>query len=497
MIPLWAIVKLTLKSAVRSRIFHVMFFLLIAAMAALPYYIVDDGTAEGHIKVALRYSLGAISFLLSLSTVWVGCFVMSRDIETYQLHMVSTKPVSMARIWIGKWLGVVLLHLSLLAISAATAYAIIKYNYYSSEYTEEQKWKINNEVFTGRRVYMPLLPDIDSLVRREYQERKKAAAERNVAELSVANTPASIPGMDSDESKIYEVRKKVISNLGEVVFGPSNTKVWTYAGVSGREKSLLFLRYRLYVDRVSQKDQKETYGQFFVKVKTPPEVVEKWKGEGVSVPEMPTDIFFPLSPYPENIMGATYRELVLPPTAVGAGGEVQVAYANYDLDKKPVFFQIADGPKLLAKVAGFTENYVRGTAMIAIALMFLAGLSCAIGGVMSLPTAVFFVVSYVMLSIFASYILDLETLYDEGYSEPLTWSSLPDYMAKKLSRAIVVFSVPIHRMDVSDVLASGELIELGTLGRTFIQYFLVKGGIIFVVCAFFYSRRELGLEVRK
>lgn len=101
--PFWAIVKLTLRNCVRSHLFQLLLFLLLLCVVLIPSTISGDGTAGGFIRISLLYSLSAVSTILALSSIWLGCFVMAQDIDNYQLHMVVTKPVSRVKIWLAKW----------------------------------------------------------------------------------------------------------------------------------------------------------------------------------------------------------------------------------------------------------------------------------------------------------------------------------------------------------------------------------------------------------
>ena len=61
------------------------------------------------------------------------------------------------------------------------------------------------------------------------------------------------------------------------------------------------------------------------------------------------EIFIPKSQYPERLMCGVFHEIALTPGAIDKEGLVAVAFTNYDREGKPVFFQAADGPKLLIK----------------------------------------------------------------------------------------------------------------------------------------------------
>ena len=105
-----AIAGLTWKAALRFKLFLVIAVLLIAAVVGLPLVIEDDGTAQGFTQIILTYTLSAITGLLGLSTLWLACGTLARDIEECQIQVVATKPIARWQIWLGKWLGIVTLN---------------------------------------------------------------------------------------------------------------------------------------------------------------------------------------------------------------------------------------------------------------------------------------------------------------------------------------------------------------------------------------------------
>src|SRR3979490_832884 len=111
---LLAIAWLTWKAAFRFRLFLVVAVLLLAAVAGPPFRLKDDGTARGFRQILLTYCLTTITALLGLSTLWLACGTLARDIEECQMEVVATKPVARWQIWLGTWLGIVALHAGLL-----------------------------------------------------------------------------------------------------------------------------------------------------------------------------------------------------------------------------------------------------------------------------------------------------------------------------------------------------------------------------------------------
>src|SRR5499427_6792951 len=123
---LFAIAWLTWKAAFRFRLFLVVAALLLLAVVGLPMLVKDDGTARGFTQILMTYTLSMITVLLGLSTLWLSCGTLARDIEECQIQVVAVKPVARWQIWLGKWLGIMSLNAALLALSGASVYALLQ-----------------------------------------------------------------------------------------------------------------------------------------------------------------------------------------------------------------------------------------------------------------------------------------------------------------------------------------------------------------------------------
>src|SRR5258708_39790373 len=100
---------------------------LILGVVGLPVGIQDDGTERGFTQIILTYTLSAITPLLGLSTLWLSCGTLPRDIEECQIQVVATKPIARWQIWLGNWLGIVTLNAGLLAICGAYVYGLLQW----------------------------------------------------------------------------------------------------------------------------------------------------------------------------------------------------------------------------------------------------------------------------------------------------------------------------------------------------------------------------------
>jgi ABC-type transport system involved in multi-copper enzyme maturation permease subunit len=108
--PMFAMAWLTIKAALRYRLVQILAVLLLVAVVFLPAIVKHDGTARGFTQILLTYSMGSVTLLLGFATLWLACGTLARDVEECQMQMVAVKPIARWEIWLGKWLGLVLLN---------------------------------------------------------------------------------------------------------------------------------------------------------------------------------------------------------------------------------------------------------------------------------------------------------------------------------------------------------------------------------------------------
>src|SRR5688500_10264392 len=148
MARVFAIAQLTWKAAFRFRLFWVLCALLIGSVVVLPVLIKHDGTARGFTQILLTYTLSVITVLLGFATLWLSCGILAREVEDCQMQVVATKPVARWQIWLGKWLGVTLLNLALLALAGGSVYALLLWR--ANQLPAEQQRVLRNEIFVAR-----------------------------------------------------------------------------------------------------------------------------------------------------------------------------------------------------------------------------------------------------------------------------------------------------------------------------------------------------------
>ena len=464
----WAIIKITFKNALRSHIFQLLLFVLALCVVFIPTTISGDGTAHGFIQISLKYSMAAVAFVLSLSSIWLGCQILSRDVENYELHMVVSKPTSRITIWLAKWIGISIIHLILLFVAAAVVYFAVIWQYNRRDFSDFEKARIDNEVLVGRRVFMPTLPDVDKLAKALLKKQQARAEEL---------------GLDFNAKKEFKICKiKVNASFAEVLSGQLRT--WQYKNLPVDEKRPLYISYRFYVNKVDSSKQRLAHGLWGYG--QPRFIEEKNENENQATKKKFVGFDLLMENKPRQFMAGVFNEITLPPGLIAPDGEVRINFINMDIQKAPLFTQQTDGPKLLLKVSTFGENYCRAVVVLSLQLIILAGLGCAAAAILSMPTAVFVVMSYLLFGSIATYMVGSTYISGAG-----------DVIAYWVGKFLLLGVIPMQKFEVTNYVANGELIELSLMGKLFLQYFVLRALPFFVLGMWLYKRRELGLVIRK
>ena len=470
-----AIIALTFRNAVRSHIFQLLLVLLLLCVTVIPVS-VSVGKTDDLIRVSLLYSLWTVSIILTLSSLWLGCYIMSHDIDSYQIHMVVSKPVSRITLWLGKWVGINLINFVLLLLSGIVIYAVVMIRYNAAgeaeqyadrslarEMAAKEKERIRSQVLVGRRSYMPKAMDP--------QKAADFAVQRRVADLRKE-------GKQLTDAEIVKMRDELLEQIDKlpIEVPPGAGYRWVFENLPEElNKYSLTLRYRPYLGKVASEDQRESNIQW-----------------AVYVPHTNQDGTYGLYPRaltngPESHFTGVFHEKQLPQNVITKDGTVLIETFNFDRSGGKHYYQTADGPKLLIPVCSFELNYLRAMLVMMIQLLLLSGLSCAFGAFLTMPTAVFMVASYLLFGALAM------VLTDSSFYVSSIW----DHAGQFLAQVLLLVVIPLQRFDVTDLLSGGDLIEFSFIGELFFKYFLLRGVPLFIFGIWLYCRRELGAAVRK
>jgi hypothetical protein len=446
-----AIAGLTWKAAFRFRLFWILTVLLIGSVVILPLILKDDGTARGFIQIMLAYTLSIITTLLGFTTLWLSCGLLARDIEDCNIQMIAVKPIARWQIWLGKWLGILMLNAALLVVSGGTVYVLLMYR--AQHLPAPQQQILRNEIFVARGSLKEKTPDIEAAVEREFQARIK----------NNAVPPAEY------ESLRNQLRELIKAGVQVVPAG--SMKAWRLD--LGVRKN--FLRDQPLFLRVKFHSAYTNAGALFI---------GRWYA-GVQGQE-------PAWWDDKSMTDGDFHEFQIKPNSFGPDGILTVAF--YNRSDAALLFPIEDGLELLYREGGFGLNFIRGLLIIFFWLALLASLGLAASTFLSFPVAAFFSASLLVVSLFSG---TLTTVVSEGSvlginhetgARTMEWV---DTLMLPVFRAMLQTLNLVEGFSPVDALSTGRSISWEELGRAFAQIVLALGGSIGLAGILIFTRREL------
>ena len=446
---------LTWKAAFRFRLFIVVAMLLLAAVVGLPLLIKDDGTARGFTQILLTYTLSAITALLGLSTLWLSCGTLARDIEECQMQMVAVKPVARWHIWLGKWLGIMSLNAALLIVSGAGVFFVLQWR--ATKLPEREQAVLRNEVLIARAGARP--PTFEKEIERATEEEFKKALARSPVTLA--------------EAKLLrqQIKETLRGDLQNVPSGYEQSwKIDLGFAKNFIRKQPLFLRVK-----------------FNTAVKSPTGTFDVYWRVGV-----PKETQYWQTPTPMSLAPETFHEFEIPPDLFDENGILTVTVMN----PNPVslLFTVEDGIEVLYREGGFGLNFARGIGIIFCWMALLSTVGLAAASFLSFPVAAFASVAALCVVFSAG---TLTTVVTDGtimsYNQETgqRGSAALDFVAVPLFREILTVINLARDFSPIEALSVGRSITWTELGRAFAQIVLTLGGIIGAFGIWTFNRREL------
>ncbi len=449
-----AIVWLTFKAAFRYRLFWVLTVILLGSVIALPIIIKDDGTARGFTQILLTYTLGIITTLLGIATLWISCGALARDIEEAQIQMVVTKPIARWQIWLGKWIGLVLLNALLLAVAGSSVCFLLQWR--AKRLPEAEQQILRNEIFIARGSLKEPIEDttaaVDALLRKRMEESK------------VANVDVQF------------VRKELESQIkaAQQVVEPNYARRWTID--FGLMKNLLrdqplTLRIKFQSPEARSLGDPPTYRAYWVI--GPPEASNQRRAD------MP------------SVAAGTFHEFPIPPNLWDENGKLTIEFRNYN--KVSLLFPLEDGLEVLYREGGFALNFFRGLGIILCWLALLAAIGLCAASFLSFPVAAFFSVAVLAVGLSGgtlSKVVEDRSLtgFDPEKTVVMNWV---DRVTVPVFQGMLKVLNLVEQFSPIDALSTGRSITWTQLSLAVWQIVIFLGGIFAVFGIVVFSRREL------
>ncbi|HJN89136.1 MAG TPA: hypothetical protein QGG93_02295 [Verrucomicrobiota bacterium] len=508
---MWPIAKQTLKAAVRYRFVVAMIIALMVIVFGIPMLVKSDGTAKGTVQLVLTYTLGSTTALLGIASLWMGCGTLAREIEDNVMQMVAVKPVARWQVWLGKWLGIMLLNAALMVPTGLAIFFLINARADSPELDEFQKSKLQNEVLVSRSSVREPEPDFSLSRQKAYRyallvaegKTENQYTEKEQAFRMSVTGPEHILSFRPDYPRLVEQSRAprptedILTQLGQLENDAVRMSRASYEIVlPGQDR---FWEFQIDPDMVDEVNQKPVYLRF--KFNADDEYDPKSHTLWFSIGEGTSKRWPPEGAFKEMRRGSSaFHEEQLPagivPDKGPLRGKVRVHFMNRN-SERPIVFLLEDGPMILYHDGGFGMNLFRGLLIIYFWLGLISAIGLMASSFLSFPVATFMSLGILLISASTG---TLEQIIKEGGITGINHetgkkdeSSLLDGAAIFFAQGAVEITSAIWGYSPVDSLSAGRKIKWITLLAAFTWVVLVVGGLVMLVGSILFHFKELAL----
>lgn len=463
-----AIAWLQVRSAVRSRLFLALALALLAVIVGLPLAVKGDGTLIGWVKVTLDYTLGAASLILGIATLWIAGGSVAQEIEGRQIQMVVVKPVHRFQVWIGKWLGLVLMNALLLAFCGSVAWALVRWQTTSPSAPEKERRAVEERILTGRLCSRPETRPVEQEVR----ERLRPLLARAAAGKDDA--PRDIETLRAD------LRRDIVRERSVVPAGA--TRTWAFRLVlDPKAAGDLQVRYRV---APAARSEKPLDGTWIVGTDRAPALFT-----------LPTrTVLMGLNEFSFHVPAEALSPIVGP---AGGATRLLVSFRNGPPDRSPTLvFNPDSGIAILTPQSGFESNLARLLLIILCAMAFLAALGLSAGTAFSFPVAAFLaftLLAFLFLLHFLAVLLTADSAVNADV--PAALRTLYQGVSRAALAADTVIGPALGLVSL-DSLSDGIWIPWRQVARALLILVGVGAGLSALAGMIVFHRKELALPSR-
>ena len=456
------IARLMLAETFRMKIAVVVIFFLAAILAAVPFILETDDTQPGHVKLMLTYSMTILVFLLSALTVFLSAFAISSKIKGEQMLVLDSKPVQRWEVMLGRWIGIMILNLMLIAVMGTIIWGLAKYVARPSAGTQADQEEIQAEVLTARRTVYPDPPVIlDQEIERAYQLKLEAGR---------------LPDDHQPSLEKERIKADFMKWNRVVPFGfPAR---WTFSGINPGKNEKIFFIYKAKAS--SSAAENFLYGTWFFGR----EYSANWLG-------LPVKKTFD-SPH----------EVDVPQEVLNESGELIVRFRNETPPHKEkeimVAFTESDSLRVLYRNGPFGQNFIKAMLMIFIMLGFLAAVGIALGSLFSFQVAAYILVVMLICSVLVGSVKNevirpITLTPGLGSGAQVSEKIFANPVVQLFYRAVFLLVPEIHNYSPVNLIATGNDVPWSLISRAFFVLFIFKAGLVGLVGWYFFNRKELAM----
>ncbi len=358
------VARAVVEEAVRMRGTLVLVLLLVVAIPSLPLLLDHSERLAYRMQFLLTWSLGATGLILSLLTIILACSSIGGDIESGRIQMTLVKPIHRGEYLVGKWLGIILFNLLMVALAGIGTATFVRLLAATEATDARDRTAVDHQVLAARVAVEPT-PGNPGEVEAAITEAIRRV-EEDAPEAFAANPDAAR----------RRIRHEYTWQWHTVT--PDTTSIFVFSGLEAVRESV------------------GKGGTVQLELKP--------RADNVDIDLADVRFAMWLNDRPWPMVGGDHQEqtlstlavhvLDLPADAIDDDGVLRVTIANRNLvpagETHPtaITFSPGEGMRLLWRAGGFAGNFVRGLVVMWIKLTMVAAVAVAAGACLDIPLAI-------------------------------------------------------------------------------------------------------------
>ncbi|MEQ9095854.1 MAG: hypothetical protein RIE32_06275 [Phycisphaerales bacterium] len=456
--PVFAVARNVLAEAVRMKVSLVFIVLLILGLAAVPMLLNEGTPLRYRMQAFLQYGTAGAFWMLAILTLLLSAATLTFEQRDKIIWQTMTKPVSVWKYLLGKWLGVVTLNAALLLVCGAGIFLFAEYlrqqpadgerEAYVARGVElgaaalsEDRRILHNQVLharVARDIDIPLAKDSEefgNIVDQFIEQREALESFQDLAE----EEPQTRSQVRDDLYKNYIARLRSIE--------PGQAKTYVFGGLekAAQQDAPLLLRYRV--------------------------------ESGANLPDESYRIMFDFGGFQYEREVRLAQTLIIddiPPLAINEDGQLEMTIINGSLvqssngqmgimgNPKTITFP-PGGLELSYSVGGYRMNFVRVVVVLWIKLAFLSLLAIAASTALSFPVACLVAFGAFFAAESALFLEESLEVYNPFFGEGIGPAILA--VVEFISAGVIwVFRV-YAELNPTEKLVQGEYVSWGSLAQ--------------------------------
>jgi len=353
-----------IDEAIRLKVVVVLIAVLVVLVPVLPLVTAGESRLTYRLQFFLTWSMIITSALLSLMTLLLAAWTVSREIESRQVYTTLTKPVSRAEYLAGKWLGLALLNLVLVAVAGAGVYGYTRTLAEGPRQNVDDAVAVREQVLTARAVAKPAPP---ADLRTAFTERLRRLRQSEPETYGEVGDP--VEAVPSDLRR--QIENEVLSRW--YALGVGTPRTYRFEGLGEAESDGGIVQLTIKPKAASSTADNRVYLEITA------------NGEYLPVPDgrgrRPV----------WSLADDTPHTLNIPASWIDGDGVLEVRVINRRsptaATTPTVTFNLADGVEVFYRAGSFEANLARSLLILWMRLLVLAALGLCAATFLGFPVA--------------------------------------------------------------------------------------------------------------